>query len=64
MIDRDECLGFMNVKMKKGFNLIHGYVYRVQIFSKQHGYNLGYGFSKNKFTAVRKAIKDLRKPQI
>ena len=43
--------------MQKTWDLVHGYGWHIQIYSKK--FNVGYGFSKNKFTAVRLAFKDL-----
>ena len=47
------------VWMEKGFDIVHWYGYHIHVFNL---HSVGYGFSKNKFTAYRLAIKDLNKP--
>ena len=47
-----------SVWLHKTFDLRHGYGYHCQVFDLCMN-NIGYGFSKNKFTSYRNAIKDL-----
>lgn len=43
--------------LRKTFDLKHGYGWHCQIYNENH--EVTYGFSKNKFTAVRLALKEL-----
>jgi hypothetical protein len=53
-------IGWLNIYLYKSFDLTHGCGYHCQIFDLKK-LAIGYGFSKkNKFTAVRKAIKELK----
>lgn len=51
-------IGLNKVWFQKTWDLAMEYGYHIQVYNKKH--YVGYGFSKNKFTAYRKALKDLK----
>lgn len=44
--------------LRKSWDLKHGYGWFCHIYDANH--NVGFGFSKNKFTAIRLAVKDIK----
>jgi hypothetical protein len=43
--------------LRKGWDLKHGFGWFCQVYGKDYG--IGFGYSKNKFTAFRLALKEL-----
>jgi hypothetical protein len=52
-------IDYNQIYLYKSWDLTHGIGYFVRIYALD--YSLGFGFSKNKFTAVKEAIKSLKK---
>jgi len=52
--------GDITVWLRKSFDFVHGYGWHCQYYPPHSIRNriIGYGFSKNKFTAYRKALKE------
>ena len=44
--------------LEKTFDLLNGYGWHCQVCNRFDNGTIGYGFSKNKFTAYRIALKD------
>lgn len=48
---------YRTIWLRKGFDLTHGFGWFCQVYN--NNYNVGFGYSKNKFTAVRLALKQI-----
>lgn len=51
----DRMWGDLHITFRKAWDLVHGYGYHVHIVDYK-SWRVGYGFSKNKFTAVKMAL--------